>query len=340
LANAPLPGFLEEVQTFAATGTRLSNSDVVGVWVGANDYFATLALVQAGLANPTTAFTNAIQTVSQQTAAGVDALTALGARRFIVFNLPYLGETPDFNGAGAATVGLANEISAEHNATLAQYMASEHSSTGANIIVMNEAQIFNELLANPAAYGKTNTTAACITTPSCVTASTAVQNQYVFWDGVHPTTGTQLLVAEYAASALNGLAGLAAPAQIAAFGADAFSDQLDQRTEALRAGASGFSVDLPGQNMTGQIGGNSKLSGFFAGSYDYGNRNTIGADNGFNYNIGTFAVGLDYQPVPGIALGAALGYGTDHGNVVQDGTVSANAYHLAPMPPFTSPAFT
>ena len=338
-ANVPLPSFLEEVQSFAATGTHFGSSDVVGVWVGANDYFATLAAVEAGLANPTTAFASAIQSVAEQTTEGVEQLTSLGARRFIVFNLPDLGETPQFNGDGAAIIGIANTISEEHNATLSQFMAGEHNATGANVIVMNEAQIFNELLADPAAYGKTNTTAACIDTPSCVTAPTAVQNQYVFWDGVHPTTGTHLLIAEYAASALNGLAGLAAPAQISAFGADAFSDQLNQRTEALRAGASGFSVDLPGQNMTGQIGGGGKLSGFFAGSYDFGNRNTIGADNGFNYNVGTFAFGLDDQLAPGIAVGAALGYGTDHGNVVQDGTVSANAYQLGAYAAFYQPHY-
>jgi outer membrane lipase/esterase len=337
LANAPLPSFLGQVQEFAATGSHFGSSDVVGVWVGANDYFATLSAVEAGLANPTTAFASAIQTVVEQTTQGVDQLTSLGARRFIVFNLPDLGETPAFNGDGSAVIGIANGISEAHNATLSQFLAGEHSTTGANIIVMNEAQIFNELLADPAAYGKTNTTAACITTPSCVNAPTSVQNQYVFWDGVHPTTGTHLLIAEYAASALNGLAGLAAPAQVAAFGADAFSDQLNQRTEALRAGASGFSIDLPGQNMTGQVGGDSKLSGFFSGSYDFGNRNTIGADNGFNYNIGTFAFGLDDQVAPGIALGAAVGYGTDHGTVVQDGTVSANAYQFGAYAAFYQP---
>ena len=284
-------------------------------------------------------FPDAIQTVVQQTTEGIDALTALGGRRFLVLNLPDLGDLPALNSAGAATVTLANEITAEHNAALAQSMAGAHASTGANIVVMNEAQIFNELLADPAAYGITNTTAGCLETPSCLSAPTAMQNQYVFWDENHPTTGTQLLVAEYAAAALNGLAGLAAPAQIAAFGADAFADQLDQRTEALRAGASGFSVDLPAQNMTGQIGGGGQLSGFVAGSYVYGNRNTIGADNGFTYNIGTVAAGLDYQPLPGIAIGAALGYGTDHGSVVQDGTVSANAYQFGAYAAFFQPNF-
>jgi outer membrane lipase/esterase len=335
-----LPSFLSEVDTFAASGKHFGASDVVSVWVGANNYFATLDLIKANLAgNPTTAITNAVTTVAEQTTAGVDELNALGAQRFVVFNLPALGETPEFNSDGAATIGIADEISAAHDTTLAEYMEGVHNSTGANIIVMNEAQIFNELLADPAAYGKTNTTQACIDVASCVTASTAVQNQYVFWDAVHPTTGTHLLIAEYAADALNELAGNAAPGQIAAFGADDFSAQLNQRTQALQAGASGFSVDLPNQGINGQIGAGGKLSGFISGGYDFGTRNTIGADNGFTYNIGTIAAGLDTVVMPGFSVGAALGYSTEHGNVSYDGTVSGNAYQFGVYAAFFKPDY-
>jgi outer membrane lipase/esterase len=323
-----LPSFLSEVTEFQATGTHFSNSDVVAVWVGANDYFATLALVNAGLANPTTAITNAVTTVATQISTGVTELNALGAQRFLVFDLPPLGLTPEFNQDGAAIVAETDEVSAAHDSTLADYMNGVHTSTGANIIVVNTTQLFKELLANPAAYGKTNTTQACIDVLSCVTASTAVQNQYVFWDTVHPTTGTHAIIAAYAAGDLNGLAGLAAPAQVAAYGAEEFSTQLNARLDSLRAGASGFSFDAPGESMVGQVGSGHKLSGFFSGGYDYGNRNTIGADNGFTYNIASFAAGLDYALAPGVAVGVALGYGDEHGSVTEAGNLKANTYEF------------
>jgi len=200
------------------------------------------------------------------------------------------------------------------------------------------AQLFSELLADPAAYGKTNTIAACISTPSCVTAPTAVQNQYVFWDSVHPTTGTHLIIAAYGANALNGLGGLAASAQIGAAGADAFTTQLDTRTAALAAGAPGFSVDLPGQGA-GQLANPGKLSGFFSGTYDFGTHKTIGADNGFTYNIASFAFGVDDQIAPGVAAGGAVGYGNDHGNITQDGSLSANAFEFGGYVSFYKPAY-
>jgi outer membrane lipase/esterase len=339
----PLPSFLTEVQQFTATGQHFGAGDVVGVWVGANDYFATLALVEFGLANGNTAIPAAIQTVAEQTTQGVNDLVKLGARRFLVFTLPNLGATPQFNTDSAATIAEANEISQAHGATLAEFMAGAHDSTGANIIVINTQQLFSELLANPATYGKTNTTDACIDTPSCVDATTAVQNQYVFWDTVHPTTGTHLLIAEFAAADLNGLAGLTVPAQISALGADAFGGQLAARLGALRAGASGFDLDLPDQGMVGSIGGGDapvgQFSGFFSGAYDYGSRNTQNADSGFSYNVGTFALGVDDRIAPGVAVGAALGYGTDHGSVDQGGTIRADAYQLGAYATLYQPDF-
>jgi phospholipase/lecithinase/hemolysin len=132
----PLPSFLSEVTEFQATGTHFSASDVVAVWVGANDYFATLGLVNAGLANATTALTAAITTVATQTATGVSELNALGAQRFVVFNLPPLGVTPEFNQDGAAVVGETDLISAEH----AQLDRGEHHRRECRAIVQRAAR--------------------------------------------------------------------------------------------------------------------------------------------------------------------------------------------------------
>jgi outer membrane lipase/esterase len=334
-----LPSFLSEVTEFQATGQHFSNSDVVGVWVGANDYFTTLALVNAGYENGTTAIPAAIQLVAQQTTEGVNELVNLGARRFVVASLPDLGETPEFNRDPATTIGIADEISEEHNITLAEYLASEHASTGANIILINAQQVFSEILANPAAYGKTNTTQACISVLACVTASTAVQNQYVFWDAVHPTTGTHLIIAEYAADALNNVASNAVPAQLGGFGAQAFAGQLADRLEALRQGSTGFAISLPDQGVNATVGRGSKLSGFITGGYSYGDRHDIGADNGFTHHTDSVAAGVDGRLTNGIAAGVAVGYEGGHADVNYGGTVSSAGYHFGGYAGFFEPQF-
>jgi outer membrane lipase/esterase len=337
--TSTLPSFLSEVTEFQATGTHLSSGDVVGVWVGANDYFATLALVNAGVENGATAVPAAVELVAQQTTQGVDELAQLGGRRFVVFNLPNLGETPEFNTDSASIIAAANAISAGHNSTLAQFMNGVHDSTGANVIVVNEGLLFNELLTNAAAFGITNTTQACISVASCVSASTAVQNHYLFWDAVHPTTGTHLIIAEYAADLVNELASNAVPAQLGSTAAQGFTAQLSARLAALQAGASGFSVSLPDHGVNATVGQGGSLSGFITGGYGYGTRNDVGADNGFKYNIDSVTAGVDKRVTDGIALGAAVGYSAGHANVNYGGTVTSSGVHFGAYASFYQPQF-
>ena len=68
---------------------------------------------------------------------------------------------------------------------------------------VNNFALLKEVLANPAAYGFVNaTTPACTTSSSllCTPATLVTLNAastYVFADGVHPTTATHALFAQY-----------------------------------------------------------------------------------------------------------------------------------------------
>jgi hypothetical protein len=52
--------------------------------------------------------------------------------------------------------------------------------------------LFNQILANPAAFGFSNVTAACNATPGCN------PNTFLYWDTLHPTTYADSLVANLA----------------------------------------------------------------------------------------------------------------------------------------------
>jgi outer membrane lipase/esterase len=344
----PLPNFLQEISSFAAAGGHFNAGDVAGVWIGANNYF--IAAGEAGQ-NPVDAQTiisNAVIQDVSQTAQGVGALIGLGARTIIVQNLPPLGATPNYNAEGPAAIGGADEISSLHDQFLDGAMAGLHGTTGTNIIVVNEAQLFSELLANPAAYGKTNITDACVDDTTCRSAPLAVQNQYLFWDDVHPTAGTHQIIAEYTAADLNGFRGLTQAAQMSSFGAAAFANVLNNRMGDLREGASGFAINLPQQNMVAQLGASDanagpapvdKISGFITGNYDYGSRSSSPTTTGFSYSAGTFAMGVDDHIAPGIALGAAFGYGTDSASADYGAKLSANAYQFGGYATFYQPNF-
>jgi phospholipase/lecithinase/hemolysin len=75
---------------------------------------------------------------------------------------------------------------------------------GLNLNILDTYSLLDAIVANPGAYGFTNSTNACLTGEVNYAGGTpcspivAVQNQYVFWDDKHPTSATDALVAEAA----------------------------------------------------------------------------------------------------------------------------------------------
>ncbi len=160
-----LPGMQTEVAESAALlSSPLVSSSLFLVWGGANDFLT------AG--SPTVA------------AANVDAIVAElegdGAQNILVPGLPDLGLTPDFAGDPLATA-----YTDAFNAALVAGLPS-----GATYF--NTDNLLNEVVADPAAFGFSN-----VTTP-CFTGTTVCSdpNQYLFWDGFHPTTAADAIVAD------------------------------------------------------------------------------------------------------------------------------------------------
>jgi phospholipase/lecithinase/hemolysin len=56
------------------------------------------------------------------------------------------------------------------------------------IYQFNTFLTFEALFADPAAFGFTNTTSACLATPGCD------PNAFVFWDGIHPTANVHAYI--------------------------------------------------------------------------------------------------------------------------------------------------
>jgi outer membrane lipase/esterase len=323
-----LPSIQTEIASFAAAGGHFGAGDVVGLWGGANNYFAAASLVQANPTQATAIVTTQVGTAISQLGADAQALIGLGARTLIVPNLPPLGLTPSYN-TSAQGIALGNAFSSAHDTYLPQEMALLHAQTGANIIVLNEAQLFSQVVANPSAYGFSNVTQACINVTSCVTGTTAQQNTYLFWDTVHPTTAAHLIIAEYAADAYHNFQSLTVPAEIAVSGAENFATLLDNRMDALRWGASGFSMAMP-STAGGGVAPNpgNPLSAFITGSYGTGTRNTTASGSGYSYDDGTIAGGVDYRFSPVFTGGIAFGYGINNASINGGGSAEDDSYQM------------
>ena len=326
-------GINDEISQFAAAGGRFSRGDVVSLWGGANNYFEYADIIEANPLQAESIIAQAVPATVGQLSRDASALIALGAQTLLVPNVPTLGLTPDFNTSTIAQT-LADQLSGEHNAALPGAMEALHRKTGANIIVLNEAQLLENAVADPARYGFANVTDACTLVAACVDAPTATQNTYLFWDGVHPTTRAQDFIAEYAAASYLEFESLTVPAQLGVAGAKDFTTLLGNRMQALRNGAGGFSYDLDGASgSNGDMG--QKFGLFVAGGGGNGYINNDGGSNlGFSYTNAATILGADYRFSQYFTGGIAIGYNDDHADVnfggkVQDEGFNAGLYGLA-----------
>jgi outer membrane lipase/esterase len=332
-----IPGINDEIAEFIATGQRFGRGDVVSLWGGANNYFEYADIIEANPFQAEAIIAQAVPTTISELSRDTATLIGLGAQTLLVPNVPTLGLTPDFNTSPIAEI-LADQLSGGHNAALPGAMQALHLKTGANIVVLNEAQLLQNAVDDPARYGFVNVTDACTEVAACVNAPVATQNTYLFWDGVHPTTHAHALIAAYAAASYLEFESLTVPAQLGVAGAKNFTTLLGNRMQALRDGAGGFSYDLDG--ASGSNGDPDQKFGLFvAGGGGNGYINNDGGGNlGFSYTNAATILGADYRFSQYFTGGVALGYNDDHADVneggkVQDEGFNAGLYGLATSGP-------
>jgi phospholipase/lecithinase/hemolysin len=115
------------------------------------------------------------------------------ARNFIVPNLPLLGHTPSFND-NASTLTQFNARTEQFNSALEVAIENfEATNPSLSFFRLDVAGLFNEALADPAAFGLTNVTDAAA--PSLEPGDGSYDtnqiahnpNEYIFWDDLHPT---------------------------------------------------------------------------------------------------------------------------------------------------------
>jgi phospholipase/lecithinase/hemolysin len=163
-----------QVDLFLATHPgNASPTALYTLWGGSNDIFAAQ--------NPVTAADNIATQIKE--------LAADGGQNFLWLNLPNLGENPALNGslAGAAANLASQAFDQEWAAQVANL-----DTLGINVIGVDIDTLFNDILANPAAFGFSNVVNACNATPGCN------PNTFLYWDGLHPTTYADSLVANLA----------------------------------------------------------------------------------------------------------------------------------------------
>ncbi len=193
-----LPGLTQELGLFLGSSPNVAANDLFILWIGANDYPPTDTSTFMPYDNPTTTLNN-IQSA-------LTTLIGVGAKNIMVINLPPLGTLPRTRGSldGFCPMGIQFDSDCLNNVTLAHNMGlnSLFSAVPSDvkIIPVDTYTLLNRVMANPSEYGFTNVTDSCY----FLATNTACANpdQYLFWDGQHPTSAAHRIIGKTAFRAL------------------------------------------------------------------------------------------------------------------------------------------
>lgn len=176
-----IPGLGGQVQNFVKANQTLNPNGLYVVWAGANDYLY-------GASNPATVLENLSQAVA--------AIANKGAKKILVANLPDLGQLPATRTNPNA--GALSSLTKTHNLGLSDTLnrLSQKLQPDTTIIQLDAYALYQEAIENPAKFGFTNVTSACLD------GACSQPNQFLFWDGIHPTTAAHRILGERAISVL------------------------------------------------------------------------------------------------------------------------------------------
>jgi len=193
VGNSYVPNLLTQVKSFTQAHQKTNPNALYVVWAGANDYLQ-------GVNNATVPVQNVNQAIA--------SLTDVGAKKFLVANLPDLGKLPatrsNSNSANLSSLTQAHNQGLRRSLKILNQQYPE-----LEIITLDANTLYRNAIANPAAFGFTNVSS------SCLAGSQLCGNpdQFLFWDGIHPTTATHRIIGETAFSAIQE-AGISTSAQI------------------------------------------------------------------------------------------------------------------------------
>ena len=182
VGNSYVPSLLNQVQSFTQTHQKTNSDALYVLWAGANDYLQGISSATIPVKNVTTA---------------INSLTDVGAKKILVANLPDLGQLPGTRNS-ANSVNL-SALTQAHNQGLRRslkVLSQQHSDL--EIVQLDANTLYRDAIANPAAFNFTNVTTPCLSGSNICSKP----DQFLFWDGIHPTTAAHHLIGETAFSTI------------------------------------------------------------------------------------------------------------------------------------------
>jgi phospholipase/lecithinase/hemolysin len=188
------PTLINQTQFLIGMPGKLPSDALYIVWGGNND----VRDIAAVTTDPTQAG-KMLQESINNLGNVISSLAAEGATQFLVPNLPNLEITPIAHIAGPATEKFFSQISTEFNQNLALMLPSLEADLGIDIIQFNVEEALNTAIENPEDFSLKNVTDHCIILGG---DSCSNPEEYLFWDGIHPTTAAHEMFSNQALAAV------------------------------------------------------------------------------------------------------------------------------------------
>ena len=134
----------------------------------------------------------------------ITTLYAAGARQFLVWRAPNVGLTPAIRRLDSVNPGaafLARLLTQGFNAGLDGAVSQLSGLPGVSIVRLDAERILNALVTDGTAFGLTDVTTACVT-PGLAPFTCQSPDEFLYWDGIHPTKAVHAILAQETAAAL------------------------------------------------------------------------------------------------------------------------------------------
>lgn len=317
--GASSAGFRNELDKFAASGMRFTNTDLIALSIGGND--TTLPPSSSTIAQintmATTAAANATAGVQRLVAAGAHNIAWFGAGSTIYFP----ASNPGSDGLPLSTVQ--RTAWAHTYFQQVQELMAPAARSGVRIFLFDFETLQARLRDNPGQYGFASAT-------GCQTSLGAVGCFY--WNGVHPNSAGMALVATYMANQMDAPLTVIPQGRVTTAIAEGFAYSLLGRFDADRGSqhartpsSSTQTASAARWSIYGELDNfrtRTTLSSFPVSSEGHATGGTAG---------------LDYRLNPTLQLGIAFGYSSpDITTEVQNASDRVRAFQFAGHASFTN----
>ncbi len=187
----------DQLETFLASSTVVSADTLVIFELGGNDLRDALIALPA---DPTPTIADAIYNIGT----AIGTLYNMGARQFLLMNIPDIGRAPAVQILDSIYPGLAEAatgLTGAFNQQLLVLQGQLNTYPDMDVRIFDVYALLDLIIANPIDYGIEVTDIPCIT-PNIAPYKCNNPDVYLFWDGLHPTKAIHEVMANAVAEVL------------------------------------------------------------------------------------------------------------------------------------------